>query len=82
MIFEDGPRGGRTRPWDPASARADQGGGLLKKKTDIQSDSKSRKAKLGARSHHTRKARWWIHIYINIYMHVYMYVDMDGEMVE
>ena len=43
MVFESGPSGG---PDPGSSGRADHGGGLLKRKPDIQSDSKNRKAKL------------------------------------
>ena len=58
----------------------------MKRKPDIQSDSKSRKADYQARSHKTRKARWrtymctvymYAHIldfYICIYVFMYTYI--------
>ena len=66
-----GPQFGRA---NPASARADQGGGgPLKRKQHIQSDSKSRKAKL-TRPVTPDAQNAVANICMYIYMHMYRYM--------
>ena len=72
MIFKSGPQGEGSLK---TLACADQGGGLLTRKPDIQSDSKSRKPKFWARSHQTRNVRWRIYIYVYVYIYIYIYIQ-------